>query len=215
IEDISERKRAEAALKESEQRLCLALDSSRIGMWDLDLRTDTAVRSLRHDQIFGYSSPVPTWGRAVAFAHVVPEDREIAQRAYDAALTSGNFEMECRIFWPDKSIHWISSTGRVYRNEQGEPVRMMGTVTDITEHKRADQRLKESEAQFSGIVSISADAIISIDDEQRIIIFNSGAEQIFGYSKAEAIGTSLDRLIPERFRRIHRQHVETFASGEV
>ncbi|HEX7794976.1 MAG TPA: PAS domain S-box protein, partial [Vicinamibacterales bacterium] len=214
IADITERKRAEAALKESEQRLNLALDSSRIGMWDLDLRTDTAVRSLRHDQIWGYSSPVPTWGKAIAFTQVVPEDLEIAQRAYDAAFTSGNFEQECRIRWPDESIHWISATGRLYRNEQGEPVRMMGTVTDITEKKRAEQQLRESEAQFSGIVSIAADAIISIDGEQRIIIFNSGAEQIFGYSKAEAIGMSLDRLIPERFRRIHRQHVQTFASGE-
>ena len=49
--------------------------------------------------------------------------------------------------------------------------------------------------------------------EQRITIFNNGAERIFGYSQAEAIGTPLDNLIPERFRKIHRQHVERFASG--
>src|SRR5262245_1994725 len=64
MEDISERKRAEAALKASEQRLSLALDASQIGMWDLDLLTDTSVRSLRHDQIFGYSSTITTWGMA-------------------------------------------------------------------------------------------------------------------------------------------------------
>jgi PAS domain S-box-containing protein len=341
IEDITERKRAEAGLKDSEQRLTLSLDSAQMGMWDLDLLTDTSVRSLRHDQIFGYSSPVPTWGAATFMTHVVPEDREVAKRAFEKAFASDNFDLECRIVWPDKSIHWISAKGRVYRNSKGDPVRMMGTVLGITERKRAEealqrserefrelaesmpqivwattadglniyfnqqwvdytgltleesygegwitpfhpddrqrawdawqratqhrdayslecrlrradgvyqwwlvrgvpllsangeirkwfgtctdieqikvaeQRLKESEAKFSGIVSISADAIISIDDDQRITIFNDGAEKIFGYSKSEAIGVPLDILIPERFRSAHRQHVDRFASGDV
>jgi PAS domain-containing protein len=75
-------------------------------------------------------------------------------------------------------------------------------VRDITERKRLEQELRLSEAKASGIVSISADAIISIDDDQRITLFNEGAEKIFGYSKAEAVGASLDILIPERFRAI-------------
>jgi PAS domain S-box-containing protein len=215
IEDIRERKRAETALKESEQRLTLALDSAQVGMWDLDLKTDTSVRSLRHDQIFGYSSPVPTWGAAIFMTHVVPDDRAVARRAFENAFTSGNFDMECRILWPDKSIRWISAKGRAYRNPQGDPVRMMGTVVDITDHKAAEQRLKESEAMFSGIVSISADAIISIDDHQRMTIFNDGAEKIFGYSRSEAIGAPLDMLIPERFRTAHHAHVGRFAGGNV
>jgi len=341
IEDVTERKRAEAALKDSERRLTLALDSAQMGMWDLDLLTDTSVRSLRHDQIFGYSAAVPTWGAAVFMTHVVPEDREVAKRAFEKAFVSDDFDMECRIRWADESIHWISAKGRVYRNPKGDPVRMMGTVLDVTGQKRAEealqrserefrqlaeampqivwattadgwniyfnqqwvdytgltleasygegwitpfhpddrqrawdawqratkhrdiyslecrlrradgvyqwwlirgvplldangeiskwfgtctdieqikvaeQRLQESEAKFSGIVSISADAIISIDEEQRITIFNDGAEQVFGYSKAEAVGTPLGNLLPERFRETHRQHVERFASGAV
>jgi PAS domain S-box-containing protein len=96
----------------------------------------------------------------------------------------------------------------------GEISKWFGTCTDIEQIKVAEQNLKESEAKFAGIISISADAIISIDDDQRITMFNHGAEQIFRYSQAEAIGTPLDRLIPERFRGVHRQHVETFASGD-
>lgn len=75
----------------------------------------------------------------------------------------------------------------------------------------ADAKLAEAKA--SGIVSISADAIISIDEEQRITQFNEGAETIFGYSKAEAIGMPLGTLIPERYRDLHRQHVDQFAAA--
>ena len=81
----------------------------------------------------------------------------------------------------------------------GEISKWFGTCTDIEQIKVAEQRLKESEAKFSGIVSISADAIISIDDEQRITIFNNGAEQIFGYSKAEAMGLRSTSSFPSGF----------------
>jgi PAS domain S-box-containing protein len=81
------------------------------------------------------------------------------------------------------------------------------------EAQRANDALRLSEAKSSGIVSIAADAIISIDRDQRIALFNEGAETIFGYSKAEIIGAPLEILLPERFRARHRQHIERFASG--
>jgi PAS domain S-box-containing protein len=92
--------------------------------------------------------------------------------------------------------------------------RWQAFVRDITERKRAEEALRSSEARFSGIISISPDAIISVDGEQRIILFNDGAEKIFGYSRAEAIGARLDVLIPERLRAIHDHHVASFAAGE-
>ncbi len=88
-------------------------------------------------------------------------------------------------------------------------------VTDISERKRFELALQQSEARFSGIISISADAIISVDGDQRITIFNHGAERIFGYSKDEILGSPLEKLLPARLRSSHRRHVEEFSAGRV
>jgi len=88
-------------------------------------------------------------------------------------------------------------------------------VTDISEIKRAELALKESEAKFSGIVSISADAIVSVDEDQRIVLFNQGAEATFGWTAKEVIGKPLDVLIPERYRDAHRKHIGEFADSNI
>lgn len=86
-------------------------------------------------------------------------------------------------------------------------------VSDISDVKRAQLALRESEAKFSGIISISSDAIISIDQDQQITMFNRGAEAIFGYEAAEVIGRPLGLLLPAALRDRHKQHVATFAAG--
>jgi PAS domain S-box-containing protein len=91
---------------------------------------------------------------------------------------------------------------------------MQGIARELTERHEAEAALRLSEAKFSGIVSISADAIISIDENLRIIIFNEGAEKTFGYSSAEVMGAPLEVLVPEALRDVHRQHIANFAAGE-
>jgi PAS domain S-box-containing protein len=81
----------------------------------------------------------------------------------------------------------------------------------VSAQQRTEMQLRTSEARFSGILSIAADAIITIDESQRILNFNHGAEDIFGYSANEAIGQSLSILLPERFRATHGTHVEAFS----
>ncbi len=75
-----------------------------------------------------------------------------------------------------------------------------------------ERRERASEARFTNIVNLAADAIISVDEDQRILIFNQGAQRIFGYSSAEAVGQPLDMLLPARAAGIHRKHVRQFAA---
>jgi len=82
---------------------------------------------------------------------------------------------------------------------------------EVTALRRA---LRLADARFAGVVEIAADAVISIDAAQRIILFNAGAEQIFGYAADEVLGQPLEILLPERFRATHRAHVEGFGAGQ-
>jgi PAS domain S-box-containing protein len=87
-------------------------------------------------------------------------------------------------------------------------------AADIIEHTKAEEAVRFSEAKFSGILEISADAIISIDEAQQITLWNTGAEETFGYSAEEVIGTPLAKLIPERFREAVARDIEQFVSRD-
>jgi PAS domain S-box-containing protein len=136
--DITEHRRAEELLQESERRLTLASTSGEVGVWDLDLIADQAWRSVQHDRIFGYESLLPNWGQEVFSRHLVPEDRQLVKQRFEEAFQTGHLVFECRIIRADQARRWISAKGEVFRNEQGQPIRMMGVVTDVTERKEAE-----------------------------------------------------------------------------
>jgi PAS domain S-box-containing protein len=100
-------------------------------------------------------------------------------------------------------------------DEAGRALQLVAEARDVTEAKWAERALRISEAKFAGIVSIASDAIISIDESQSILHFNTGAETIFGWRAEEVLGRSIDVLIPERFRGAHREHVRRFAASAV
>jgi PAS domain S-box-containing protein len=120
---------------------------------------------------------------------------------------------ENRINWPDGSIHWISAHGRFQYDDNGRPIRVVGVVSDITDRKRAEEALQNSQQRMTAIIDSAMDAVITVGADQRILVFNAAAERIFGCPAEEAIGYSLDRFIPTIFREAHRRHVEGFAGS--
>ncbi len=92
---------------------------------------------------------------------------------------------------------------------------MIAAVADITERRVAEEALRESQQRLSGIISSAMDAIISVDEQQRIVVFNAAAEKMFRCSAAEAIGQPLERFIPERFRSAHTKHIRQFGQTGV
>jgi len=106
----------------------------------------------------------------------------------------------------------VTSQQIVYRDSSGQPAHILEVNADITGRKSAEQGLRESQARFAGIIDSAMDAIISIDETQQVVLFNSAAEQMFGCAAAEALGKPLDRFIPERLRAAHRGHVQAFGA---
>jgi PAS domain S-box-containing protein len=137
-----DRIRSDQALRTSDERLYLALEAARMGIWDLDLVNDRAWRSPTYDQIFGYIEPAHEWGLKTLLAHVHPDDRRLLQHQIDHSIATGGFDtLEYRIIKPDGEVRWVASHGKVFYNEDQKPVRLLGIITDITDRKQAAEAM--------------------------------------------------------------------------
>jgi PAS domain S-box-containing protein len=210
--DITEPKILEQALQESHSNLSRAQSVAMIGSWRLDITRDRLIWSDENYRIFGIP-PRTAVNYQTFLACVHPDDRSYVHQEWTAALAGKAYDIEHRIVVGDR-IKWVREKADLEFDRTGKVSGGVGITQDITERRRLEVELRLSEAKASGIVSVSADAIISIDEDQRITLFNEGAERIFGYSKGEVIGAPIDILIPEKFRSIHRQHVDKFAMGK-
>ncbi|MBL1210305.1 PAS domain S-box protein [Geminocystis sp. GBBB08] len=144
VEDISERKQTEIALSQVQESLNIALEAAQMGTWSLDLtRNVSAMRSLRHDQLFGYETAQIEWGQRIARQHIIPEDQDIFDQAFERATKTGILDCEFRVKWSDSSIHWMAARGRFYFDERGNPVTAGGVNFEITQRKQAEIALQE------------------------------------------------------------------------
>jgi PAS domain S-box-containing protein len=143
--DISERKQAEEALRESEERLSLMIQAADLGVWDRDIVADRHNWSPKLMQIFGLPPDTTiNYKRFLSLIH--PDDRERIDSAIRASIENGaDYNVEMQIVWSDGSVHWISSQGKTYFNESGKPIRMSGVTQDITQRKLAEGALIRSE----------------------------------------------------------------------
>ena len=142
--DITERKRAEEALRQSDSRRKFALETAKLGDWEIDLGTMKASRSLRHDQIFGSELPFAEWGLEIFLGHVHPDDRKWVRETFQTCVEQGKrLDFQCRIIWPDGDIRWIWACGSHYRALTSDSNRMFGIVEDITERKRVEQERED------------------------------------------------------------------------
>lgn len=204
IIDVSERKRAEAALRQSEERFDLAMRGSNDGIWDLDISTNQVYFSPRLRQIFGLVEEELV-GKEIASVEVFnkvlhPDDVATVWGRINAYLekTLPFYEITFRVLQPKGHPLWVLSRAIAVWNEQGKPTRLVGTIMDITSQKQAQEELcqvKENAEQayleasrFKAVLDKTADYVAMHDpDTFKFIYANQGALDQTGYSREELL----------------------------
>jgi PAS domain S-box-containing protein len=217
--DFEKVQEAEEALRSSQQRLTLALEAAQIGDWELNLKTHTARRSLKHDQIFGYPALLPEWTYENFLEHVHPEDRARVDRLFHESVAAGrDWYFECRILRQDGVERHIWARGAMFPDAAGNRTQMVGMVGDITERKRVEDAVRRLNAELAAtnqelreagealrvneerfrlmVAGVKDYAIFMLDAEGRVATWNAGAERIKGYAAGEIIGKYFSAFYP-------------------
>jgi PAS domain S-box-containing protein len=166
IRDITERKRAEEALRKSEASLRLAQRVGRVGSWEVDLADGKVTWSDETYRIFGLSRSEITPSNDTFYSLVHPEDWEAVRRAGADALASGNwYSIDFRIRWRDGTEHFVTQQALVIRDAAGQALRLVGTVQDITERKQAEAAIQKLNAELEERVARRTQQLESANKE--------------------------------------------------
>ncbi|MEB3182515.1 MAG: PAS domain-containing protein [Nostocaceae cyanobacterium] len=178
--DITERQQTQAQLQESIERTELATTAAELGMWFWNLTTNELVWTDKCKQLFGFS-PDTEISYDLFLECLHPEDR---QRTHETVSRSQqekiDYDIEYRSVWQDGSIHWMAAKGRTFYNPQGQPVRMMGIVQEITERKNIEQQLTISQQRLELAQSAGQIGTFDWDMQTGVITWTAQQEEIFG-----------------------------------
>jgi PAS domain S-box-containing protein len=207
--DITERKRAEAALRESEQRLNRAQEIAHLGSWELNLVNNNLTWSDEVYRIFGLQ-PREFGATYEAFLEAVhPDDRTAVDAAYSGSLREGrdSYEIEHRIVKRSSGeVRIVHEKCEHFRDETGQIIRSVGMVHDITERKQVEAALKESEAKYRSLFSNMSEGfglheiILDADGnpcDYRFLELNDAFERLTGMSREQALGRTVKEVMPD------------------
>jgi len=210
--DITDRKLAEAALGESEGRLAGIIASAMDAIITVDTEQRIVLFNCAAEKMFQCPGN-EAMGQPIT--RFIPQRFHAGHAGHIRKF--GENGVTSRAMGPKDVLWALRADGQEFQIEASISQVVTGgkklftvIVRDVMERVQAEQAVREAQARMAGIVASAMDAIITVDSQQRILVFNAAAVRIFRYSEAEALGQPLERLIPERFRSAHSAHVRQF-----
>lgn len=209
-----ELRRSQMELEAARDRYVDLYDFSPAGHLTLDRAGTIVEASLRAGMLLGLNRKELIQQSFARF--LVSEDQDRWHRHVQEVLKAGTrqtCELRLRIKTGESCCLYLESLA--VHEEGGHITHWRTSLLDISDRKRAEQELAVHRAQLDAIIETAMDAIITVDEGERVLLFNRAAQSMFGCQAADAIGQPLDRFIPERFREAHHGHMSLFAGGSV
>ncbi len=197
--DLTERKRAEGALRISEERFHFAIEATNEGLWDWNVRTDAVYFSPQWIRLLGYLPEEVPGSTAFFYTIVHPDDLSrltaVLQAHFDGRTPVK--ELELRLRHKSGEYRWYLDRGKVVaRDANGQSLRMVGTITDITERKQVERERAEALGNLQTIMETVPDVIFGLDLEGRLSRWNRRLETVTGYTHDELLGKPALEMVP-------------------
>ncbi len=202
--DVTERKRAEEALRESEERYRSLAENTFDLICEAGVDGRFSYLSPNYRDVVGYE-PEELLGTSI-FDLMHPDDRPAVVSEFARAInarTSGQAQFRFR--HKNGDWRWFESAGKAFQTGAGE-LRAVVVSRDVTDRKRAEEALRESEERYRWLIQSAPFGILIVDTDGRILIVNTETERLFGYHGKELLGRPVEMLLPQRFRDAHLSH---------
>ncbi|MEO6869500.1 MAG: PAS domain S-box protein [Ginsengibacter sp.] len=225
VNDVTDKVEARRKVEDAEERLRLATDATGIATWELELDTMEFIHSPRLATIFGHpQSKIITYDQLRSQIH--PDDiHDIVEKAFEQGIKTNIYNYEARVIKPDNSICWIRKKGKVFFDENNKPLKIIGTLQDITEEKQLQEILQKNESKFRLLADSLPQQIWTADTEGNLFYYNKYVYTFSGLTPTqldnggwiqmvhpddkeenikcwmESVSTGKDFLFEHRFRR--------------
>ncbi len=201
-EDITDRLHIEQSFIKNEERLNEAQRLAKVGSWELEIQTNHLVWSEEIFRIFEIDKELFNASYDAFLDAIHPADRDMVNKSYTDSLSDRlPYEIRHRLKMKDGRIKHVIETCETFFDDEGEPLRSVGTVQDISELNKAEIEIEQSRTRFEAIFESIPDAIVYVDPDRKIQMVNSATIHIFGYEETELIGNQTKMLYasPEVF----------------
>ncbi|MBH2035651.1 MAG: PAS domain S-box protein, partial [Pseudomonadales bacterium] len=197
VRDVTRQRRQEQALQDSQERLSLALESAELGLWDWQLRSDQIYASARASKLHGLSEQ-PYDGPIGGFFKFIPEDEQRRALVIFRQLRDGqrdDFRITYHSCHADGSTRYLESTAKLYRDSNGQPLRMTGVLHDITTRTLREQALATSEEKFVTLFQASTEPVcLTRLRDGALLEVSPSFTQVFGWQADEVVGKTSEQL---------------------